>query len=53
MEEQKRPINEFAVASLVMGIVSFVQIFNVEKPIVAIVFGFLALNRIKANIPYF
>lgn len=39
--------SEFAVASLVMGIVSFVQIFGMEKPIVAIIFAVLALKRIS------
>lgn len=34
MNEQKPPISEFAIASLVMGIVSFIRIFNVEKGIV-------------------
>lgn len=46
MNEQKTPISEFAIASLVMGIVSFIRIFNVEKGLVAIVFGILALKRI-------
>jgi len=39
--------SEFAIASLVMGIVSFVQIFGMEKAIVAVVFGVLALKRIS------
>jgi len=49
MDEQKRIVSEFAIASLVMGAVSFITIFNVEKPIVAIVFGILALERIGKN----
>lgn len=46
MKNEKGMMSEFAVASLVMGIASFVQFFNVEKPIVAIVFGILALKKI-------
>ena len=49
MESQKNPVSEFAIASLIMGLVSFVQIFNIEKPLVAITFGILALNKIKSN----
>jgi len=40
--------NEFAVASLVLGIISFVSLFGMEKPIAAIVFGVLALKNIQA-----
>jgi tellurite resistance protein TehA-like permease len=50
MDEGKRLINEFAIASLIMGIFSFVRIFNVEKGIVAVIFGILALKKIKENI---
>lgn len=32
-----------------MGIVSFVRIFNVEKALIAIIFGIWAFKRIKAN----
>ena len=49
INEQKQWTSEFAIASLVVGVVSFVQIFNMEKAIVAIVFGILALRRIKAH----
>ncbi len=44
-----RQIGEFAIASLTMGIVSFVTLFGAEKPIVAIVFGILALRRIRSS----
>ncbi|MFW6134419.1 MAG: DUF4190 domain-containing protein [Elusimicrobiota bacterium] len=37
----------YAVVSLVMGIVSFIQLFGFEKAITAIVFGALALNQAK------
>lgn len=49
MEKQKGMMSEFAVASLVMGILSFIQLFNMEKPLVAIVFGILALRGIKKS----
>ena len=39
--------SEFAIASLTMGIVSFVTLLGAEKPIVAIAFGILALRRIR------
>ena len=41
-----RQTNEFAIASLTMGIVTFLTVFGAEKAIVAIVFGILALRRI-------
>lgn len=47
MDEQQSIKSEFAIASLVMGIVSFIQIFNIEKPLVAVIFGILALKKIK------
>ena len=34
----------FATASLILGIVSFVNLLGLEKPILAIVFGWLALR---------
>ena len=34
----------FATASLVLGIVSFVNLLGLEKPILAIIFGWLALR---------
>lgn len=49
MEKGKGVLSEFAVASLVLGIISFVNLFGVEKSIVAIVFGILALKRIAGN----
>ena len=46
MEQQKSAMSEFAIASLVMGIVSFFQLMSWEKGIVAVVFGILALKNI-------
>ena len=48
MDEQKKT-SEFAVASLVLAIFNFVHIFNVEKALLAIVFGVLALKRISES----
>lgn len=49
MEKQKGMMSEFAVASLVMGVLSFVNLFNMEKPIAAIAFGILALRSVKKS----
>lgn len=38
----------FATASLVLGICSFVNLLGLEKPILAIVFGWLALRATPA-----
>lgn len=46
MERSKGAVSEFAVASLVMGIVSFINLLGLEKSAVAIVFGILALRKI-------
>jgi formate hydrogenlyase subunit 3/multisubunit Na+/H+ antiporter MnhD subunit len=43
-------ISEFAIASFVLGIFSFVTLIGLEKPIIGLVFGILALRRI-AGIP--
>ena len=44
----KGPLSELAIASLTLGLLSFVQLAGVEKAIAAIVFGVLALKRIAA-----
>jgi hypothetical protein len=49
MELTKKPTSEFAIASLILGIASFVQIMGTEKDLLAITFGILALRRIKQN----
>jgi len=49
MEEQKNPVSEFAIASLVVGIASFITLAGTEKAIIAIVFGVLALKRLERN----
>jgi hypothetical protein len=41
--------NYYATICLVLGIFSFIRIFNVEKPILAFVFGILALRDISRD----
>lgn len=41
--------SKFAIVSLVLGIFSFIQLFGLEKGILAVVFGFLALNEIQSD----
>lgn len=38
----------FATASLILGILSFVNLLGLEKPILAIIFGWLALRATPA-----
>lgn len=38
----------FATASLILGILSFVNLLGLEKPILAIIFGWLALRTTPA-----
>lgn len=49
MEAEKKILSELAIASLVMGILSFVNLFSLEKPLAAIVFGALAFKKIEKN----
>ena len=49
MQEGKQVANEFAIASLVVGIISFISLAGMEKAIVAIIFGVLALKRMERN----
>jgi hypothetical protein len=48
-ETGRRRTSEFAVASLTMGILTFVNLLAVERAVPAIVFGVLALRRMKAD----
>lgn len=47
MDGQKELINEFAIASLVIAIISFINLAGLEKAIAAVVFGILALRKIE------
>lgn len=49
MDENKRRISEFAIASLVIGIASFISLAGLEKAILAIIFGALALKRMQGE----
>ena len=44
----KGPLSDFAIISLTLGILSFVQLAGFEKAIAAIIFGVLSLKRIAA-----
>ena len=50
-EQQKSNLNAFAVARLVIGLLSFIQVIGIEKAAVAIIFGWLALRRTKPGGP--
>ena len=49
MEGEKKTFSEFAIASLVLGILSYFQLFAMEKGLVAIIFGILSLRAISKN----
>lgn len=38
--------SKFAIISLVLGIFSFIHLFGLEKGVLAVIFGFLALNEV-------
>ena len=46
--QQKAPMSRFAIVSLTLGIISFIQLAGIEKAVAAIVFGILALKGIAA-----
>lgn len=39
--------SKFAIVSLILGILSFIQLFGAEKACLAVLFGILALMEIK------
>ena len=41
--------SKLAVASLILGLLSFVQLFGIEKAVLAIVFGAIALKEIVSD----
>ena len=49
MQEGRQMINEFAIASLVIGILSFISLAGMEKAIAAIIFGALAMKRMERS----
>jgi len=49
MEKIKRKKDSFALISLILGIFSFVHLLGMEKGILALIFGLLALKRISRS----
>ncbi|MFH0912691.1 MAG: DUF4190 domain-containing protein [Candidatus Omnitrophota bacterium] len=49
MDEQKNIMSEFAIASLAIAAISFINLAGMEKAILAIIFGILALKRMEKN----
>ncbi|HPU37237.1 DUF4190 domain-containing protein [Methanothermobacter tenebrarum] len=39
--------SSFAIASIIIGICAFIQLFGAEKAILAIIFGILALKEVR------
>ena len=39
----------YAVASMLLGIISYIQLLGIERAILAIVFGVIALRKIKES----
>ncbi|MFC1805300.1 DUF4190 domain-containing protein [Candidatus Omnitrophota bacterium] len=48
-QEEKVKLSEFAIASIVIGIASLISLAGLEKAIIAIIFGALALKRMEKN----
>lgn len=44
--QNRSNLNEFAIVSLTLGILCFIQLAGIEKAVAAVVFGILALKRI-------
>ena len=49
MNEQKNIMSEFAIASLAIAVISFINLAGMEKAILAIIFGTLALKRMEKD----
>ncbi|MDO9573047.1 MAG: DUF4190 domain-containing protein [Candidatus Omnitrophota bacterium] len=49
MNEQKNIMSEFAIASLAIAAISFINFAGMEKAILAIVFGTIALKRMNKD----
>jgi hypothetical protein len=46
-QEGTEKVSEFAITSLVLGILAFLNLANLDKILAAVVFGILALRRIS------
>ncbi len=49
MNIQKKEACDYAVMALVVAILSFIHVAGIEKALVSIIFGFVALNKIQLN----
>jgi len=49
MDENKNVISEFAIASLAIAAISFISLAGMEKAILAIIFGALALKKMEKS----
>ena len=49
MNGQKNIMSEFAIASLAIAVISFINLAGMEKAILAIIFGTLALKRMEKD----
>jgi hypothetical protein len=47
VQPEKKPYSEFAIASLVLGLLSFLNVMNLDKVLCALIFGILSLRSIK------
>ena len=47
--DQTKEANKYSIAGLVLGIISFINLFGMEKAIAAIVFSVLGLVEINKN----
>jgi uncharacterized membrane protein YhaH (DUF805 family) len=39
--------SDFAIASLILGLISFIQLLGIERAVAAIIFGIIALRQIS------
>ncbi|MBU0548686.1 MAG: hypothetical protein KJ710_05715 [Candidatus Omnitrophica bacterium] len=50
MDEQKNIMSEFAIASLAIAAISFINFAGMEKAILAIILGTIALKKMKKEV---
>ena len=41
--------NPYAVASLILGLLSFINLFNIDKAVLAVVFGLMGIKRLNES----
>lgn len=49
MNGERKNISAFAIASLVIGVAAFINLAGLEKAIIAVIFGLLALKEMEKN----